>query len=127
MSERKRIRVVSAEIQRNGTYLLAQRSERARRQAEVIATLNSRLLAQRSSSQSWLPPEDPFELLGIPRDASEDVIRAAVRRARAAIHPDRVASLGSELQSTFEVLSRRVSAAEDAALAQRTTRTTAGT
>ena len=41
---------------------------------------------------------DPYEVLGVPRDAGQDQIREAYHRASQQYHPDKVAHLGEELQ-----------------------------
>lgn len=45
---------------------------------------------------------DPFAVLGIPRNATQDDIHAAYRRAMSNYHPDKVAHLGAELQEFAE-------------------------
>ncbi len=40
------------------------------------------------------PPSDPYELLGIPRDAPTDAIREAYRQRCRENHPDRLQALG---------------------------------
>jgi len=41
---------------------------------------------------------DPFAVLGVPHDATQDAIHAAYRREMSNYHPDKVAHLGTELQ-----------------------------
>ena len=43
-------------------------------------------------------PPDPHTVLGVPRSASQEEIRAAYRARMRDYHPDRVAHLGEELQ-----------------------------
>ena len=43
-------------------------------------------------------PSDPHTVLGVPRSASQEEIRAAYRARMREYHPDRVAHLGEELQ-----------------------------
>ncbi len=43
-------------------------------------------------------PPDPHTVLGVPRSASQEEIRAAYRARMLDYHPDRVAHLGEELQ-----------------------------
>jgi DnaJ-class molecular chaperone len=43
-------------------------------------------------------PADPYQVLGISREATPDEIRAAYRKASQEYHPDKVAHLGRELQ-----------------------------
>ncbi len=42
---------------------------------------------------------DPYAVLGVPRGADKETIRAAYRKAAQAYHPDHVAHLGPELQT----------------------------
>jgi len=43
-------------------------------------------------------PSDPHTVLGVPRSASQEEIRAAYRARMREYHPDRVAHLGEDLQ-----------------------------
>ncbi len=43
-------------------------------------------------------PSDPYAVLGVPRSASAEEIRAAYRARMREYHPDKVAHLGEELQ-----------------------------
>jgi DnaJ-domain-containing protein 1 len=43
-------------------------------------------------------PWDPHAILGVPRGASRDAVTQAYRERLKEYHPDRVASLGAELQ-----------------------------
>ena len=56
---------------------------------------------------------DPYDVLGIPLTASEDEVREAYHRAVAAVHPDRVHSLG--LPADFlELATRQAAQVNDA-------------
>jgi DnaJ like chaperone protein len=61
-----------------------------------------RLLAQASRGRVRMPGEDadddPYAVLGVPRDASPEEITRAYREQMKRYHPDRVADLGDELQ-----------------------------
>lgn len=43
-------------------------------------------------------PFDPYEILGVARDAEDEELKAAYRRETAKYHPDKVTHLGAELQ-----------------------------
>ncbi len=45
---------------------------------------------------------DPYEILGVPPDASVDEIKAAYRREMAKYHPDKVEHLGKEFKAIAE-------------------------
>lgn len=50
------------------------------------------LLAYTQSSMASLKPFDPFEILGVPTDASERDIKKAYRKLSLQFHPDKVQS-----------------------------------
>jgi hypothetical protein len=58
-------------------------------------------------------------LLELPPDAGVDEIRAAYRRLVGQYHPDKVASLGRELQELAEAKSKDIQLAYQAALMER--------
>lgn len=47
-------------------------------------------------------PNDPYEILGVPPQASQSEIRSAYRRLAGQYHPDKVAHLGKEFQELAE-------------------------
>lgn len=64
------------------------------------------------------PPEtvdekDPHEILGVPRGASIDEIRAAYQRLVVEYHPDRTATLASEIRELAEKRTRQINRAYD--------------
>lgn len=54
-------------------------------------------------------PDDPYRVLGVPADASDETVRSAWKRALVGVHPDKEAGLGGSPE--------RVAAAEQAASA----------
>jgi hypothetical protein len=67
------------------------------------------------------PPPGPHwtRVLELPADASVEQIRDAYRRLIGQYHPDKVASLGRELQELAEAKSKDVALAYQAALMER--------
>ena len=59
------------------------------------------------------------EVLGVNADASVDDIRSAYKRLMSQYHPDKVASLGVELQELAERKSKDIAVAYQQALAER--------
>ena len=51
---------------------------------------------------------DAYEVLGVPRSASRDVVRAAYRSRMQEYHPDKVAHLGEELQALAHEKSQQI-------------------
>ena len=58
--------------------------------------------------------EDPFAILGVPRNASQKEIRTAYRRLAARYHPDKLTHLGEEFQSLAERKFKAIQTAYDA-------------
>jgi preprotein translocase subunit Sec63 len=54
---------------------------------------------------------DPYEILGVPRNATEDQIRTSYKRMMAMYHPDKVAHLGPELQEVAQLKARELNRA----------------
>ena len=67
------------------------------------------------------PPAEPHwtRVLELPADASVEQIREAYRRLISQYHPDKVASLGRELQELAESKSKDIALAYQAALMER--------
>jgi DnaJ like chaperone protein len=67
------------------------------------------------------PPAAPHwtRVLELPADASVEEIREAYRRLISQYHPDKVASLGRELQALAEAKSKDIALAYQAALMER--------
>jgi preprotein translocase subunit Sec63 len=53
------------------------------------------LLAYTQSSMASMKPFDPFEILNVPRDASDRDIKKAYRKLSLVYHPDKVRPAGS--------------------------------
>ena len=72
-------------------------------------------------AQAPVPPPPPHwsTVLEIPRDAGVEEIREAYRRLISQYHPDKVASLGRELQALAESKSKDITIAYQEALMER--------
>ena len=57
---------------------------------------------RRSSGSNTQFEKNPFDVLGIERDASEEEIKKAYRKMANKYHPDKVAHLGKEFQEIAE-------------------------
>jgi len=64
-------------------------------------------------------PEDPYETLGVPADATQAQIDKAYRQLMAKYHPDRVANASDDIRETAEQRTRAVNAAYDLIRKQR--------
>jgi hypothetical protein len=53
-------------------------------------------------------PNDPYHVLGVSRDATEDELNARYRQLLRANHPDKVAQLDPEIQAFATVRSQRI-------------------
>jgi preprotein translocase subunit Sec63 len=51
---------------------------------------------------------DPYAVLGVPRDASEEDIRAAYQEARLKYDPDQVTHLSADVQEHFKAKAQAV-------------------
>lgn len=56
-------------------------------------------------------PADPWEVLGVDRNASQREIRRAFHQRMSEYHPDKVRDLGSELQDLASEKAKQISAA----------------
>jgi curved DNA-binding protein CbpA len=54
---------------------------------------------------------DPYEVLGVPRNATRDQIRTSYKRMMALYHPDKVSHLGPELQEVAQLKARELNRA----------------
>ena len=59
-------------------------------------------------------PKDPYSVLGVARDASQEDIRSAYRRLAGQYHPDKVLHLGKEFRDLAEARFKEIQAAYDA-------------
>ena len=57
--------------------------------------------------------EDPYAVLGLTDEATDDEVDLAYRRLMAQYHPDRVAGAGGDLQRQAEARAREINAAYD--------------
>ncbi|HEY1478412.1 MAG TPA: J domain-containing protein [Gaiellales bacterium] len=62
---------------------------------------------------------DPYEIIGVSRDASLDEIRAAYRRSAQVVHPDRFESSNDGVRAEAERRMLQLNAAMDAIEAER--------
>ena len=65
--------------------------------------------------------DDPYLVLGVPHDASDEVVRAAWKQALSAAHPDRARARGlpSEFIEVAEAKAAAINAAHDAVMRER--------
>ncbi len=56
-------------------------------------------------------PTDPYEILGVPRNAGKEEIQAAYRKLANQYHPDKVVHLGKEFQELAEKRFKDIQAA----------------
>jgi len=63
--------------------------------------------------------QDPYELLGIPRTASDDELEQAYRRLMSEYHPDRVANAAKEIRDIADRRTREINQAYDLVRRQR--------
>jgi hypothetical protein len=85
-----------------------QREEEVRRREKELEETRQRGRAAAVETEDVF---DPYAILGVPRDASNDVIEAACQAARLKYAPEQVAHLGSELQEHYR---RKAAAVERA-------------
>jgi DnaJ-domain-containing protein 1 len=69
--------------------------------------------------QDTPPAADPYAVLGIARDASDDEVEQAWRRRMQEYHPDRVANAAPELRELAERRAREANAAWETIRRQR--------
>jgi DnaJ like chaperone protein len=60
------------------------------------------------------PPHDPYQILGIPRNASQQEIKQAYKQLAGKYHPDKVAHLGREFQKLAEQRFKEIQEAYEA-------------
>ena len=73
------------------------------------------------ASHLGLGEDDPSLVLGVPHDASDEVVRAAWKQALSAAHPDRARARGlpSEFIEVAEAKAAAINAAHDAVMRER--------
>ena len=59
-------------------------------------------------------PKDPYDVLGVPRDAAIEDIRQAYKKLAGRYHPDKVQHLGDEFRALAEKRFKEIQAAYDA-------------
>jgi len=83
------------------------REKEARREREQLEREQKERAAREAPATSG-PNFDPHQVLGVPKDATVDMIRAAYKQAMAKYHPDEIGFLGEELQLHFEAKAKAV-------------------
>jgi DnaJ-domain-containing protein 1 len=74
----------------------------------------------RESAEIPPTPNDPYAELGVRRNATEEEIRLAYRKRLAEYHPDKVASLGKDLQDLARRKTQNLIAAYQLLIQKRT-------
>jgi hypothetical protein len=110
--EDQRRLVREAEAAREQEQELARRNEEARRKEEE----DRRLQAETAERQRLAAPSgdeafDPYAVLGVPRDATFEAIRAAHEQARLKYDFEHVADLGFEIQQHYKTKAQAVNRA----------------
>jgi flagellar biosynthesis GTPase FlhF len=85
----------------------ARQEEQARRAAET-GQREEEARRQRQTDVTSDEVFDPCSILGVPRDATHEAIRAAYQEAKLKYDPDQVAHLGAELQEHFKAKAQAV-------------------
>ena len=63
--------------------------------------------------------QDPYKVLGLGPDASDDEVKKAYRKMAVKYHPDKVATLGEDIQKAAEEKFKAVSQAYEAICRER--------
>ena len=69
------------------------------------------IIARRRGSSKAQAVDDPYAVLGVPRDAGEDELRAAYRRLMSLHHPDRLGVVDDALRAAAEARAAAVNVA----------------
>jgi DnaJ like chaperone protein len=83
------------------------------------AVLEQILTRRRGGGPQAQSVEDPYAVLGVPRDADDEVVRAAYRRLIAQHHPDRLGAADAATRAAAEQQAARINAAFEQVRARR--------
>lgn len=72
-----------------------------------------------SSSSGFSPKKDPYKVLGLDRNATDDEIKKAYRRLAMKYHPDKVEGMGDEVKRNAETQFREINEAYEQIKAER--------
>ena len=87
------------------------RSDTNRRSESDASGRHSHASDSGSGETSRQTHDDPYSVLGVPSDASQEDIRIAYRLLAAQYHPDKLAHLGDEFQALAEQKFKAIQAA----------------
>ena len=93
--------------------LIGSQSDSGQEKKENYSNGGSSRASNESADQEW------FEVLKVSKNASVDEIQAAYKTLIRQYHPDKVATLGEELQALAEEKSKAINAAYQAGLSAR--------
>ncbi len=94
--------------------LLARRAAPKKENAQTHSRQNDH--ADNQTTAPNTPPVSWYEVLNVPPNASIDAIRRAYRTIISQYHPDKVASLGTELRALAEQKSKEINNAYNLAM-----------
>jgi flagellar biosynthesis GTPase FlhF len=108
--ERRRHKARQAEEARLRELEQAREAERARDEEEVRRPEQEAARATEQHQTDLTVGEvfDPYAILGVPRDASKEAIRAAYEEAKSKYDSDLVSSLGADVQEYFKAKAQAV-------------------
>lgn len=90
-----------------------------KRGTDHVGSTRSREEARPARDPAKDTPPDPFEVLGVPRHATDDEVAAAFREKTATNHPDRLERMDPELRRFAERRLRRIVGAYEEIKARR--------
>jgi DnaJ like chaperone protein len=87
--------------------------ERTAEALDFDPALLEQILNRRRGTTQGAAEDDPYAVLGVPRDADDDSVRAAYRRLIALHHPDRLGAVDAAQRATAEAKAAQINGAFD--------------